>query len=64
MEGERKQSIMDRTQLVTVVAAILTKGTSGQEILEAAKAAEALVDYIQSGQHKSSSDWDGKVKFI
>ncbi len=55
---------MDRIQLVTIVAAILAKGNSGQEFQDAAKAAEQLVDYIQSGKHKPPSKWDGTVKCI
>ncbi len=55
---------MDRTQLVTIVSAILAKGISDKEFENAAKAAEQLAAYIQSGKHKPPSTWDGNVKLL
>jgi hypothetical protein len=55
---------MERAELVTLVAAILAKGTSEQEFHDAAVAADRLVDYVKSGAYKPPSNWDGNVKFI
>jgi hypothetical protein len=55
---------MDKEQLITVVAAILTKDTTDKELLQAAVTAERLFEMVQSGKHRPPSDWDGKVKFI
>lgn len=55
---------MDKTQLITLVAAILAKDQSEESFFEAAKRAERLVHLIANNEHMPASNWDGNVKFV
>lgn len=62
--GQRQEDPMERTELVTIVAAILANGNSDAEFLTAARAAEKLTTMIQTGKHLETSTWDGNVKTV
>ena len=62
--GQRQEEPMERTELVTIVAAILANGNSDADLLTAAKAAEKLTTMIQTGEHREPSTWDGKIKTV
>ena len=63
-DGSEEEGTMDRTQLVTIVAAILAKGNSEPDLVTAAKSAERLVQLIELEKNERTSKYTGKLPTV